>query len=295
MKSIASFPDAAEAFDTLGAIRALGLEARVAELDAYGYTIVPPEQLADAHTQRALREAVLALAERRSGVRPDLETGETHAGLRGATGQHHYYTLFEAPEITAAVVNPVVTALIQYLLGRSATLSSCSATLKGPGSVALDLHSDNGMIPSPFPAYAQVANATWILSAYSRENGSICFTPGSHKLCRHPTLEEVANPDLAQPVNAPAGSLIVWHGNTWHGAFPRSAPGIRVALIMYFCRMYLRAQEEYLPRLSPEAVAALPERVRYLIGEGRSYPFGDAGPDPKTFLPANTNGKLQAY
>jgi ectoine hydroxylase-related dioxygenase (phytanoyl-CoA dioxygenase family) len=35
----------------------------------------------------------------------------------------------------------------------------------------------------------------------------------------------------AVAVEAPAGSLIVFHGNTWHGALPRRRPGYRFTLI----------------------------------------------------------------
>jgi hypothetical protein len=294
--SLAAYPSRDMDFDALEEVEALGLTSHVGELEARGYTIVPPEIAAATPSfVEDLRAAALSAAERRTGKSPDLATGAAQAGLRGATGEHHYYMLFEAPIFQQALLNPVAQALIRYLLGRSCVLSSFSLSLKGPGEIPLDLHSDNGMIPSPFPRYAQVANATWILTDYSREAGALCFTPGSHAWCRHPTLEEVGDPRNAIPVTAPAGSLIVWHGNTWHGAYPRSIPGLRVNIIMYFCRMYLRQQEDYLRFLTHEAVAALAPEVRRLIGADAPYPFPREGPQFRQFIDATTKGKLQHH
>ena len=47
-----------------------------------------------------------------------------------------------------------------------------------------------GLAPSPYPPYAQVANATWVLTDYDRDNGSTCFVDGSHLLCRPPSPAE---------------------------------------------------------------------------------------------------------
>ncbi len=68
---------------------------------------------------------------------------------------------------------------------------------------------------------------------YTKENGAFCIVPGSHKLCRHPKPGEGV--EDAIPVEAPAGSAIVFHGNVWHGAFPRLTPGIRLSVNTYYC------------------------------------------------------------
>ena len=62
-------------------IRDLGLEPYVAELDAMGYTVIPPEIANPDGLCERMLEAVLNIAERRNGERPDMETGSTHAHL----------------------------------------------------------------------------------------------------------------------------------------------------------------------------------------------------------------------
>jgi ectoine hydroxylase-related dioxygenase (phytanoyl-CoA dioxygenase family) len=74
------------------------------------------------------------------------------------------------------------------------------------------------------------------------------------------------------PVEAPAGAAIVFHGNTWHGAFSRTAPGLRLTLSTLFSRMYMRPQERYDEILGDEVIDRNPPRFRTLVG--RDVPTG---------------------
>ena len=262
-------------------LRELELETNVAELEAYGFTVVPPEKVAPSGFAEKLRESVLGVAERRSGVRPDVDAGSTHSDRPRPTGEHLFYLLWEDPIFEEAVQNPAALGLISYLLGQNAVISSVTSIIKGPGKTPLPLHSDNARIPPPFPTYSQVANATWVLSEYTKENGALCFVPGSHRQCRQPTLAEMmpVNNPSAIPVEAPVGSLVVWHGNTWHGAFPRTEPGLRINLIMYFCRVYMRPQEAYRENVPEGALDRNPDRFRRLLGLHDTYGWKEEGPD----------------
>lgn len=274
--SFADWPSHERSPDPLEGIARLGLESHAAELDAYGFTIVDAARAAPAGFATALLDTVLDVAGRRSGTRPDPEAaGPAHPD--SAWGQHLFYLLTEDPLFEQAMMNEVALALITWLLGESCVLSSMNSIIKGPGEDALILHSDTAMVPAPFPAYAQVANATWLLTDYDRDGGALCFWPGSHKYCRPPTPAETRDTARFMPVVAPAGSLVVWHGNTWHGAFPRSVPGLRVNLISYFCRIYMQTQEWYRDRVSAEAIARNGPRFRHLVGLDTPYPFGEEG------------------
>ncbi len=263
-------------------IREFGLEGNVAELDAYGFTVVPADVAAPSGFAQRLLDRVLQVSEQRSGVAPDRETGSTHANAK-PTGEHLFYLLMDGREFEEAVMNPVVLSLITYLLGESCLLSSVTSIIKGPGLAPLAIHSDNSFIPAPFPQYAQVANATWLLSDYTKENGALCFVPGSHRRCRQPaTLQEFypsdANTD-AIPVEAPMGSLVIWHGNAWHGAYPRTTPGLRVNLILYFCRMYIQTQERYRGNVPADMIERNGPRFAKLVGEHLAYGWQAEGPD----------------
>jgi ectoine hydroxylase-related dioxygenase (phytanoyl-CoA dioxygenase family) len=73
--------------------------------------------------------------------------------------------------------------------------------------------------------------------------------------------------DQRAPVSAKAGSLIVWDGNLWHGAFGRKRPGVRVALSVTFMRPHLRTFENYVANATPEILARNPPRFAQIIGK----------------------------
>ncbi len=290
----------AEALDSiLAEMRELNLEAQVSELDAYGLTVVPPQLLAPREFTIRLRDAVLDLAERRTGVKPDFDQGATHANIPATSGQKGeawmWHILFDDPVFADALMNRACLALVTYLVGYSAKLSNSSALVKGPvdweGPPRVQgLHSDSRGVPAPFPPYSQVASATWVLTDYTLENGALGYLPGSHKLCRQPTPDESL--DAVVPVAAPAGSLIVWHGNTWHAPFPRTAPGLRVSMLLYFCREYMTTQECYRDRVTQAMLDRHPPRLRTLMGMHDGYGWADEGPDV-TLLRQSRSGYSQ--
>ena len=49
----------------------------------------------------------------------------------------------------------------------------------------------------------------------------------------------------AVPVEAAKGSVIVFHGATWHGAYPRKIPGMRISIANYYRHMMVSSQEDY--------------------------------------------------
>jgi hypothetical protein len=264
-------------------IRALGLETNLAELEAFGFTVI--EGALSPDLTRRLRGAVLTAWEERYGRKLDLERETELKEVELAS-----YLLFKDEVFEAAVLNEKPLALITYLLGQSCWLSSLTSHVKGPGKVGLLLHSDtaNG-VPAPFSAYSHVANCNYALTDYTEAGGCLAMVPGSHRLHRQPTRWEVnlsgaeRNPH-AIPIEVPAGSAVVWHGNTWHGSFPRTVPGVRVNLATYFCRQYMAPQEIYAD--SPKAAALVQRhgrasRMAQLLGCNHFNGWRDEGPDLK--------------
>ena len=74
---------------------------------------------------------------------------------------------------------------------------------------------------------------------YTKEDGCLAYVPGSH-LEKQPSTSAEA----AVPVEAPRGSLIVFHGATVHGAYPKQTPGLRLTLVNYFRHQAILPQEE---------------------------------------------------
>jgi hypothetical protein len=273
-------------------IKGLNLQRAAFDLDTQGYAVLSPGELGAGDLPARLREALLDIAERADGVRPDIAGGGGRQGWT-AVGRGHFlhHVLFRNRVFEEALMTPKALALITYLLGESCVLSSMNAMLKTAGPDNLELHTDQVGTPAPFPAYAQVANATWALTDYSKADGSINFVPGSHRWARHPTRAEAMDLSQAVAVEAEAGSLIVWHGNTWHGAFARTTPGLRVNLMTYFCRWYLLPQAIYRQTVPKEILARNPERFSVLMGRRTPY----SGADLDGALPSMSLGQTSQY
>jgi ectoine hydroxylase-related dioxygenase (phytanoyl-CoA dioxygenase family) len=254
----------------------LGLQANLAELEAFGFTVV--EGALEADQTRVMRDRIVELSEERLGRKLDLAAETEHNETKYAQ-----YLLFEDPIFKAAVVNPKPLALIEYLLGKSCILSSLGSHIKGPGGPGLLLHADtsNGA-PDPFPPYAQVANVNYAMTDYTEERGAFAVIPGSHRHGRQVThwergLDGPKRNPHAIPVEVPAGSAIVFHGATWHGSFPRKVPGLRVNLAAFFCREYIQPQEDR--HFVPQGyLDEGDDRLAQLLGRDLAHGWREEGP-----------------
>ncbi len=260
-------------------IRGLGLESNVAELDAYGFTVLEGA-LSPELTER-LRHAVTRAAEKRSGRTFDLE-GETELENFDLVP----YLLFKDRAFEEALLNPGPLALVTYLIGKSCLLSSLTSHFKGPGGFGIPLHSDtaNGFA-APFSPYSHVCNCNYALTDYTEERGALALVPGSHRHFRQPTRHEFMlhgeqrNPH-AIPIEVPSGTAVIWHGNTWHGSYARGVPGLRINLAMYFCRQHIQPQENYKDHVPDEILErhGASSRFATLIGKDTHYGWTDEGP-----------------
>jgi ectoine hydroxylase-related dioxygenase (phytanoyl-CoA dioxygenase family) len=153
------------------------------------------------------------------------------------------------------------------------------AVKKGPGTEYMPLHADNNHIAMPvaFHHLPEHANFTWLLTDYAEENGATCIVPGSHKLCRAPTTHEARDTSLFKPIEARAGSILIHHGNVWHGAAPRRAMGYRVSVVCTFARWYGYMHDQVHASLPPEAFERNPPRFAVLTG--KSLPGGYGSED----------------
>ena len=250
-------------------IERLNLRKYVGDMEIDGYTILPPEVVGPASFVEELREKALDLLEKdtmdKADIRPDRVN--TDSGMFGQTKNAHYL-LRHGRIFEQALMNEPALAIMSYLLGESCRLQSMMAVKKGPGTEYMPLHADNNHIAMPiaFSALAEHANFTWLLTDYNEENGATCIVPGSHKLCRAPTSHEARDLTLFKPIEAKAGSILIHHGNVWHGSVPRRAPGYRVSVVSTFARWYGYMHDQVHQSLPPEAFARNPPRFSVLTG-----------------------------
>ena len=249
----------------------LGLQRHVEDLDVHGYTVVPPAIVNPNGLAERMLVACLDIAERRSGERPDLERGGLKTRNDSPVGDTMKALLLEDPVFEESLMNPALLALSTYLCGYDVVLSSLSSSMKGPSETRFRLHTDT-RLPSPLPTQALLCKGIYLLTDFNRDNGSTVFVPGSHKWCRNPVASETligeGGNDQAVAVEAAAGSLLVFHGNTWHGAYNRVAPGLRVSVHLLMVRSLLRATEDFIGRIPQEVLDRNRPRFGILTQQG---------------------------
>lgn len=249
------------------------LGAHVAELETQGYTILPPGRGAPTGLTDSLCDAILRVADERA-------TDKLTEGL--GLGQTAFHLLPEDPVFEQALMSPVPLTLLTYLTGYRARLSQTTGLVKTNASdTPLPFHCDaSGKLPSPWPAISQTANVTYALTDYDRPNGALCVVPGSH-LSRRPPPEHFSHDhDDVEVIEAPAGSIIIWHANLWHAAVPRTAEGTRITLVIFAMRPHMRTQEDYAFSTTPSMIERNTARFSVLTGllGDLSWPGPGAGP-----------------
>ena len=225
---------------------------------------------------------------------------ELYAGALGADerdspiGDMMHSLALEGRVFEEALMNPVLLAVATYLVGYNALLLTMACFMKGPNKSPLPLHCD-AMGVSPLPAVPTESNMTYALTDYTRENGCVAFVPGSHKWRRQPQGEErnvVDNP-RAVAIECPAGSLVCWHGNTWHGAFNRTAGGLRVSIVVDFVRRHIRSQENLTGLVPAEVLDRNP--ARFAILTHQAVPQASTDPAVTAKETARAMRYLSAY
>ena len=246
------------------------------QLMTYGFTVLPPELAAPGDLRERLLDNILEIAGEECGDL-DLEHASRHIYAKNPLGQQLFYLLARGGPFIEAVCNDAQLEMARFLIP-DAVISSVIASLKGPGDTPLLLHADQPIHPTP---RSLVCTSALLLTPMSAAGGGMCFVPYSHNLTRQPTdLEQRldAHPSL-HSIEAPAGSMVIWHANTWHGAHARQEPGIRVSLLMHWCDPLLRPQEPYRELLPEHMVGLETDRFADLIGARVHNGWTEEGPE----------------
>ncbi len=252
-------------------LKELDLLEHLAELEAFGYTVLPPEKVGSQEQLEETKAVVLRIASERKGCKVgDLEKvyGDGQELLR--------FVLWDDPIFEKLVLTPSALGLIQWLVGTNCILSLCNAWVKGTGNSRTDIHADWAQFEMPTMAVEPFgANFNYLLTDYSREDGGLTFVPGSHRWRRLPSKEEAEYwQDHATPVKAPAGSMIIWGDHTWHGSLPKQTDGLRLMVLAMFNRPHMQTQEAYKDTVEAAALARNPKRFARLMNIYNPMPWG---------------------
>lgn len=219
-------------------------EAQRAAFRRDGYLIVerhlPPPRVA------AIRDALEALYAS-EGARAGWEQAAVAPFVRRLCNLFSKGDLF-----VELATDPLILEFAELVIGRPVTWHAMNAhdPLPGHRHPHQAIHADRQSWPDT-PAYF---NVLWALDETTDKNGATRLVPGSHRR-PFPATElddpyaEVSGEVLA---TCPAGSAILVHGDTWHGARANCSTGTRRVLHVGYARPGTRPQYEIAATLTPE-------------------------------------------
>ncbi len=227
------------------------------QLDDQGILLLP--DIITRAEADALRQLSLSLAQRERQA----ERGFTYLDH----AQRVWNLVDKDPAFEQAIQHPRILEPMEYLLGEDLTLSSFTINTLGPGTPDGHLHVDVPLtrLPAPRPSFPLVANSVWFLDDFTRENGATCCVPGSHhRLDVLPDSEKTYD-DKVQ-ITGPKGSVLILNGAVWHGSSANRTESERVGLLGFFCRSFLKPQQNHLELVSEEVVARATPKLKQLLG-----------------------------
>ena len=226
------------------------LEQTLAEIDLYGFAIL--EGVLGADEVAAMKAAL---------VRCDLEVGAEH-GHRG-TARHVSNLPTLDPVFFSCIDHPHVLPCLERYLQPSLVLGSLNARILRPGDGHQELHGDipEEMLNMTSPV---MMNTVWMLDDFSPANGATRIVPGSHKsgLAEPPAGFDVKRIHQAC---APAGSVLIFNGQCWHGGGANTSNERRHALFGHYRKHMLRFQFDPHDGFPPQWFGLLNARQKQLM------------------------------
>ncbi|MCY3857836.1 MAG: phytanoyl-CoA dioxygenase family protein [Gammaproteobacteria bacterium] len=248
----------------------LDLLSNITELEAFGFTVVPPEKVGPPEFCEEVKAALERTMLRRYG--DDGLSEERWSNVNDI----QRFMLWEDEIFEKLTYNPAGLGLAQWMLGTDCILSLCAAWVKGPGEVRTGIHGDY-LDPALQAQPEQINNCNmhFMLTDYTKDDGSISFVPGSHKWRRQVTPDDSKYwADRAVAVEAPKGSMVIWGNHTWHGSYPKKTSGLRMTLQCEYMRRRRQAEEAYRETVTQDALDRNPIRFAGLMDVYSLFPFG---------------------
>ena len=226
------------------------VEKAVQEIDVYGFTIL--ESVLTPGETEAMRRAL---------VRCEREVGTDHRHRGEARHVANLPTL--DPVFWTTIDHPRTLPVLEHYLGPGLVLGSLNARIVRPGDGDQGLHSDipGDMLNLRGPV---MLNTVWMLDDFTEEIGATRVIPGTH---RSGLAEPPPGLELKHVVTAegPAGSVLVFNGQTWHGGGANRGDRNRHALFGHYRKRMLVFQVDPHDGFPPEWLGRLSERQRQLL------------------------------
>lgn len=125
----------------------------------------------------------------------------------------------------------------------------------------LPMHIDS-MIPY-ISSQVIVMQVSIVLEDMTIDNGCTRVVPGSHLSCDYAKQEAF---EVAVPLEAKAGDVLIWDSRIWHGAGENKVGGTRWALIGTYCRWWLKQMFNITGTMPQEIYEQLTDSQKAVLG-----------------------------
>lgn len=178
------------------------LKQALFEIELYGFTLL--EGILTAEEVTAIR----AVNERL------LESAGADQEFMGRAGHISNLPTLD-PIYFPLIDHPRVLPLLEAVMGENLILASLNSRVVRPGEGRQRLHADvpEGLHRAGAP---MMMNTGWMLDDFTEENGATFIVPGSHRMGRRNPPDGMEVTRVVRAV-APAGSVLVFNGQCWHG------------------------------------------------------------------------------
>lgn len=237
------------------------LKRRKAMLDQDGYTVI---------------EGVLTETERKN---LNDRLNRTYAGLQ-AGGREIYpdgvgkteRLILNLHNKDAAFIelidHPTVFPLVQHMMQQGSyrdsepfIVTQFSARDPHLGVPAQQLHIDSRF---PGPAFPLMCIALWMINDFTIESGGTRLVPGSHRRPSYPDNGITYQDEII--VQAPAGSVVLYNGSSWHGGGAKQRQVDRWSAIVSYARWFVKPAFDMTQNTPSEIYAGLTPERRELFG-----------------------------
>lgn len=228
------------------------LDRQRADLETHGFCFV-----ADAIAEHD-RLRILERTERQAAA-------EEAAGLAIMEGPNQTVgnLVDKGEEFWGLLTHAVIDDLVGWLVGDQVILSSSLGKLVSRGGEPGGIHNDQGYLDLDVNE-PLVANVMWMISEFSEANGGTQVIPGSQRAPRR--HGDPVDHDRWVSAAGPPGTAMVFDGRLTHRTGVNLTDERRVGVLTYWCRPWIRQQENMVASLRDETVAAMPAAVKRRVG-----------------------------
>jgi hypothetical protein len=247
----------AQALAALGATEDVLSEQDYQTLDEQGYLVLPG--LVDAGWLEELRTRIAELQR--------LEGESAGSEVPRQEGVDMLGNLLDKGEMFERMLRvPQVLAAVRHVLQGEVKVCALNFRAARPGEGNQALHSDYG--PLREDGSFKLCNSIWLLDDFTFKNGATRLVPGTHRTGRLPE-NEMDDPTQPHPdqivLTAPAGTVVVFNGHTWHGGTLNTTDTPRRAMTFAYEHRDESQQFQLAGNMRAEVVERLSPAERFLL------------------------------